>query len=124
VANWIGSGTTKPCSVKPFHFAEGLTEEMIAILRQGDIILDCLPGSQAPRIAEFAKDYELHYANLTEYVAETENKDFGKDATTGFILQTGLHRLHRLTRKRTFQQFCTDFKVDSVTTGIKSGCTW
>jgi hypothetical protein len=73
VANWIGSGTTKPCSVKPFHFAEeGLTEEMIAILRQGDIILDCLPGSQAPRIAEFAKDYELHYANLTEYVAETE----------------------------------------------------
>jgi hypothetical protein len=24
-------------------------------------------------------------------------------------------RLHRLTRKRTFQQFCTDFKVDSVT---------
>jgi hypothetical protein len=27
VANWIGSGTTKPCSVKPFHFAEeGLTE--------------------------------------------------------------------------------------------------
>jgi hypothetical protein len=25
-------------------------------------------------------------------------------------------RLHRLTRKRTFQQFCTDFKVDSVTT--------
>jgi hypothetical protein len=115
VANWIGSGTTKPCSVKPFHFAEGLTEEMIAILRQGDIILDCLPGSQAPRIAEFAKDYELHYANLTEYVAETENKDFGKDATTGFILQTGLW-LHRLTRKRTFQQFCTDFKVDSVTT--------
>jgi hypothetical protein len=69
----IGLLETKPCSVKPFHFAEeGLTEEMIAILRQGDIILDCLPGSQAPRIAEFAKDYELHYANLTEYVAETE----------------------------------------------------
>jgi hypothetical protein len=41
-------------------------------LTAGDIILDCLPGSQAPRIAEFAKDYELHYANLTEYVAETE----------------------------------------------------
>jgi saccharopine dehydrogenase-like NADP-dependent oxidoreductase len=83
----IGSGTTKPCSVKPFHFAEeGLTEEMIAILRQGDIILDCLPGSQAPRIAEFAKDYELHYANLTEYVAETEKiKTLAKDATTGFI---------------------------------------
>jgi hypothetical protein len=57
----------------------------------------------------------LHYANLTEY-AETEKiKTLAKDATTGFILQTGLARLHRLTRKRTFQQFCTDFKVDSVT---------
>jgi hypothetical protein len=112
VANWIGSGTTKPCSVK--LLGRRLTEEMIAILRQGDIILDCLPGSQAPRIAEFAKDYELHYANLTEYVAETE-KTLAKDATTGFILQTGLTQLHRLTRKRTFQQFCTDFKVDSVT---------
>jgi hypothetical protein len=44
---------------------------MIAILRQGDIILDCLPGSQRQE-SEFAKDYELHYANLTEYVAETE----------------------------------------------------
>jgi hypothetical protein len=51
---------------------------MIAILRQGDIILDCLPGSQAPRIAEFAKDYELHYANLTEYVAETEKRTLAK----------------------------------------------
>jgi hypothetical protein len=30
----------------------------------------------------------LHYANLTEYWRR--NKDFGKDATTGFILQTGL----------------------------------
>jgi saccharopine dehydrogenase-like NADP-dependent oxidoreductase len=55
-----------------------------------EIILDCLPGSQAPRIAG-AKDYELHYANLTEYVAETEKiKTLAKDATTGFILQTGL----------------------------------
>jgi hypothetical protein len=43
------------------------------------------------QIAEFAKDYELHYANLTEYVAETEKiKTLAKDATTGFILQTGL----------------------------------
>jgi saccharopine dehydrogenase-like NADP-dependent oxidoreductase len=33
----------------------------------------------------------LHYANLTEYVAETEKiKTLAKDATTGFILQTGL----------------------------------
>jgi hypothetical protein len=72
VANWIGSGTTKPCSVKPFTSRKKDWPKKWFILRQGDIILDCLPGSQAPRIAEFAKDYELHYANLTEYVAETE----------------------------------------------------
>jgi hypothetical protein len=75
------------------------------------------------RIAEFAKDYELHYANLTEYVAETENKDFGKRCHNWFhIANRPCTRLHRLTRKRTFQQFCTDFKVDSVT-NLESGCT-
>jgi hypothetical protein len=56
----------------------------------------------------------LHYANLTEYVAETE-KDFGKRCHNWFHIANRLTRLHRLTRKRTFQQFCTDFKVDSVT---------
>jgi hypothetical protein len=41
-ANWIESEQLNPVLSKPFHFAEeGLTEEMIAILRQGDIILDC-----------------------------------------------------------------------------------
>jgi saccharopine dehydrogenase-like NADP-dependent oxidoreductase len=119
VADWIEDGTTKPCSVEPFHFAEeGLTEEIVAILRQGDIILDCLPGSQAPRIAEFAKEYELHYTNLTEYVAETEKiKTLAKNATTGFILQTGLAPGYiNLLANGLFQQFCADFKVDSVTT--------
>jgi saccharopine dehydrogenase-like NADP-dependent oxidoreductase len=117
VATWIEAGTTKPCSVVPFLLAEeGLTDEMMAVLRQGDIILDCLPGSQAPRIAQFAKDYELHYANLTEYVAETEQiKALAKDATTGFILQTGLAPGYiDLLANGLFQQFCIDFKVDSV----------
>jgi hypothetical protein len=94
---------------------------MIAILRQGDIILDCLPGSQAPRIAEFAKDWVALRQPDGIRCWNRKNKDFGKDATTGFILQTGLTRLHRLTRKRTFQQFCTDFKVDSVTNLKKVG---
>jgi hypothetical protein len=42
-------------------------------------------------------------------------KTLAKDATTGFILQTGLAPGYIDLRKRTFQQFCTDFKVDSVT---------
>jgi len=33
----------------------------------------------------------MHYANLTEYVAETDEiTAFAKNAETGFVLQTGL----------------------------------
>ncbi|TDE30614.1 saccharopine dehydrogenase [Flavobacterium ranwuense] len=117
VALWIEEGTTKPCSVSGFHLAEkSLTEQMAAILRQGDIILDCLPGSQAPRIAQFAKDFNLHYANLTEYVSETEEiMTLAKDAKTGFVLQTGLAPGYiDLLANGLFQQFCRDFGVDKV----------
>lgn len=117
VARWIQEGTTKSGSVHDFHLAEkGLTDEMKTILSQGDIILDCLPGSQAPRIAQFAKDYNLHYANLTEYVAETEEIiALAKDAKTGFILQTGLAPGYvDLLANGLFQQFCSDFDVDKV----------
>jgi hypothetical protein len=49
------------------------------------------PGSAAPRIAQFAKDFKLHYTNLTEYVAETEEIiALSKNTDTGFLLQTGL----------------------------------
>ncbi|WP_413998020.1 saccharopine dehydrogenase family protein [Flavobacterium sp. W1B] len=117
VAQWVEEGTTKPCSVKPYHLPEnGLTDEMETLLHQGDIILDCLPGSQAPRIAQFAKDYKLHYANLTEYVSETEKIiALAKDAKTAFILQTGLAPGYiDLLGNGLFQQFCTDFKVNKV----------
>lgn len=117
VAQWIQEGTTKSGFIQDFHLAEkGLTDEMKSILRQGDIILDCLPGSQAPRIAQFAKDYKLHYANLTEYVAETEEIiALAKDAKTGFILQTGLAPGYiDLLANSLFQQFCIDFQVDRV----------
>ncbi|SHM99059.1 saccharopine dehydrogenase family protein [Flavobacterium xinjiangense] len=114
VANWIQEGTTKPCFIKDFHLDEtGLTDEMTAIFRQGDIILDCLPGSQAPRIAQFAKDFNLHYANLTEYVSETEEiVALAKNTKTGFLLQTGLAPGYiDLLANGLFQQFCSDFKV-------------
>lgn len=56
-----------------------------------DVLLDCLPGALAPKMAQFAKDFKLHYANLTEYVAETDAIiEIAKTADTGFILQTGL----------------------------------
>jgi saccharopine dehydrogenase-like NADP-dependent oxidoreductase len=42
-------------------------------------------------MARFACDFKMHYANLTEYVAETDEiTAFAKNAETGFVLQTGL----------------------------------
>ena len=117
VAQWIEDGATKSGIVKGFHLHETeLTEEMKSILTQGAIILDCLPGSQAPRIAQFAKDYHLHYANLTEYVAETDAIiTLAKNSKTGFILQTGLAPGYiNLLANGLFQQFCKDFEVKKV----------
>src|SRR4028119_695391 len=62
-----------------------------AALQNCEVLLDCLPGEQAPRMARFCKQFGLHYANLTEYVAQTDEIiALAKDAETGFILQTGL----------------------------------
>ncbi len=70
---------------------DGINDAMKAAFETCDVLLDCSPGSQAPRLARFAKDFKMHYANLTEYVAETDEIiALAKDAETGFILQTGL----------------------------------
>ena len=119
VARWIEEGTTKPCSVTAFHLPEeDLNEEIKEILNQADAILDCLPGSLAPKIAGLAKDFQLHYANLTEYVAETrEIMALAKDATTGFVLQTGLAPGYiNILANLLFQQFRKDFTVEKVAT--------
>jgi len=117
VARWIEEGTTKPSFIRAFHLpGQGLTEEVKEILSQGDVLLDCLPGSLAPKMAMLAKDFQLHYANLTEYVAETaEIMALAKDANTGFVLQTGLAPGYiNILANHLFQQFCSDFKVDKV----------
>lgn len=70
---------------------EGSNSEWEAVLDTCDILLDCLPGALAPRMARFCVKHHLHYANLTEYVAETnEIMEIAKDAETGFALQTGV----------------------------------
>jgi saccharopine dehydrogenase-like NADP-dependent oxidoreductase len=71
--------------------ANELSDAMKSAFEKCDVLLDCSPGSQAPRLARYAKDFKMHYANLTEYVAETDEiMALAKDADTGFILQTGL----------------------------------
>lgn len=117
VAQWIQKGTTKKCSTQDFHLPEeGLTEEMKVIFDEGDILLDCLPGSEAPKMAQYAKDFHLHYANLTECVAETDEIiALAKDAKIGFVLQTGLAPDYiDLLANCFFQQFCSDFGVKKV----------
>jgi saccharopine dehydrogenase-like NADP-dependent oxidoreductase len=69
----------------------GTSADLESALAASDVLLDCLPGNQAPRLARFALQHRLHYANLTEYVAESaEIAALARDAETGFILQTGL----------------------------------
>ena len=87
-----------------------------AALAECDVILDCLPGSQAPRMARLAIKHGCHYANLTEYIAETnEIMEIAKDADTGFILQTGLAPgFINVLAIQLFQEFQETHGVDKV----------
>ncbi len=68
-----------------------VNDQMKAAFEKCDVLLDCSPGAQAPKMARYAVDFKMHYANLTEYVSETDEIiRLAKDADTGFILQTGL----------------------------------
>ena len=70
---------------------EGSTDELDAALAEVDAVIDCLPGSQAPRVAQLAKDNDCHYLNLTEYLHETDLVlKIAEGANTIFPLQCGL----------------------------------
>ena len=90
-ANWINEGCKNKVA-HPFTMPrDGTSDEMDTVLKKCEIILDCLPGSQAPRMARFAAKHGLHYANLTEYVKETnEVIEIAKQSKKGFVLQAGL----------------------------------
>ena len=103
---------------------EGINDEMKKAFAECDCLLDCAPGKQAPRMARFAKDYKMHYANLTEYVAETEEiSEIAKDAETGFILQTGLApgfiNVLAMSLYHKFVEQCENEKVERI--GMKVG---
>ena len=87
-----------------------------AALAECDVLLDCLPGSQAPRMARLAIKHGCHYANLTEYIAETnEIMEIAKEADTGFILQTGLAPgFINVLANQLFQDFQEIHGVDKV----------
>lgn len=94
----------------------GASAAMKKQFKSADIILDCLPGSIAPRIASFAREYSMHYANLTEYVNETEQvKKIAKGAKTAFVLQTGLAPgFINVLACKLFEEFTKENKVSKV----------
>ncbi len=95
---------------------EGTSAELDKAFKTSDIILDCLPGSQAPRMARLAKKHGCHYANLTEYVDETEQiMKIGKGAKTGFLLQTGLAPgFINVLAVRLYEEFVRKYKTKVV----------
>jgi saccharopine dehydrogenase-like NADP-dependent oxidoreductase len=117
MAEWIKEGVSKTLEITTFKLTtDEVSSEMKKILEQADILLDCLPGSLAPKMAQLAKEYKLHYANLTEYVAETNDIiKLAENASTGFILQTGLAPGYiDVLGHKLFQDFCKDFQVEQV----------
>ncbi|HEX8369800.1 MAG TPA: saccharopine dehydrogenase C-terminal domain-containing protein [Pyrinomonadaceae bacterium] len=103
---------------------DGASEAMNAAFEGGDVLLDCSPGAQAPRMARFAKDFKMHYANLTEYVAETDEIiNLAKDAETGFILQTGLAPgFINVLAMSLYQKFVAQFENEKIEKiGMKVG---
>jgi saccharopine dehydrogenase-like NADP-dependent oxidoreductase len=91
-AAWIREGSLTPGEVHAFQMpADGANPELEEALTRGHILLDCLPGKEAPRMARLARRFDLHYANLTEHVKETEEiQEIAEGAERGFLLQTGL----------------------------------
>lgn len=118
-AEWICEDSTRTGAVEPFHLpAEGSSAEFDRVLAGAHILLDCLPGEQAVRMAELARRNGLHYANLTEYVDETNRiMEIAHDAGQGFLLQTGLAPGYvNVLGNHLFQRFCREHGVDKAET--------
>ncbi len=95
---------------------DGGSPELEAALSSSDLVLDCLPGGLAPRVAGWALSHRLHYANLTEYVAETNQiLAMTQGADTGFALQCGLAPgFVNVLGNSLYQRFCQQHGVEDI----------
>lgn len=93
------------------------------VLQNCDVLLDCLPGSFAPQMAQLALEHDMHYANLTEYVNETDRiKELAKNATRGFVLQTGLAPGYiNVLAHKLYQNFTRDHDSNAESLQMKVG---
>lgn len=96
--------------------ARGSDAELEAVLEECDALVDCLPGAEAPRMAALARRHDLHYLNLTEYVAETEQVlAIAREATSCFALQCGLAPgFVNVLAHALFQRACSNWGVERV----------
>ncbi len=117
VSQWITEGSSSVCNIEAFEInPKQLTNEMDYVFKSGDIILDCLPGTEAPRMVAFALQYNMHYVNLTEYVKETDQIiEMVKDASTGFVLQSGLAPGYiNILAHKLYNNFKEKYKIEKV----------
>jgi saccharopine dehydrogenase-like NADP-dependent oxidoreductase len=114
---WIREGSTRPGKVSWFHLPATLSSAAFEqALEACELLLDCLPGREAPRMARLALKHRLHYANLTEHVRETlEVIAMATGAEQGFVLQTGLAPgFIDVLANGLFQRFCREHQVASA----------
>lgn len=118
VANWIKTGCTRSVEAHAFHLPEGESypEEAKAIFREGGVLVDCLPGKEAPRMARLALKYGMHYINLTEHVRETDEiSALARGADKAFVLQAGLAPGYiDILAHSMFREFCRRYQAGKV----------
>lgn len=116
-ADWVRGAFDHQVDVKGFLLPEeGTNDQFDRLLAEAELLLDCLPGSQAPRMAGLAREYQLHYANLTEYVKETQEIiAIAEGAETGFVLQTGLAPGYiNILANSLYRKFADKYKTEKV----------
>ena len=124
VRNFVVRDSEKTSPVETVLMTDAINEAMKRAFEKCDVLLDCSPGSKAPQMARWAKDYAMHYANLTEYVSETDEIiELATNAETGFILQTGLAPgFINVLAMSLYNQFVEQFAVERVEKiGMKVG---
>ncbi|MDQ3141025.1 MAG: saccharopine dehydrogenase NADP-binding domain-containing protein [Bacteroidota bacterium] len=119
VCHWITSGTSSLIHAEPFVISPSeVSDQMDYIFKTADILLDCLPGSESPRMAGLAVKYGMHYVNLTEYVKETDEIiELSKNSEYGFVLQSGLAPGYiNILAHQLYKKFTREFgtKVDTI----------
>jgi saccharopine dehydrogenase-like NADP-dependent oxidoreductase len=109
-AAWMREGSARPGAVHAFPLPAARSSPAFEeVLAQGDLLLDCLPGDEAVRMARLARQHGLHYVNLTEHVAATDTirREIAPGAEHGFLLQTGLAPgVVNVLGHGLFQRFC------------------